>query len=72
MQPFVDNVETIKTMLTSGLGVAIVPSVSVRNEVRLKQLATRWIRSVPDASIVLINGTQPKNFFDRASARYSQ
>jgi DNA-binding transcriptional LysR family regulator len=56
----VDNVETMKTMVVSGMGVAIVPSVSVRNEVRLKQLATRWIRSVPDASIVLVSSTQPK------------
>ena len=55
-----DNIETIKTMVMSGMGVAIVPSLSVHNEVRLKQLATRAMRSVPDASIVLISGTQPK------------
>jgi DNA-binding transcriptional LysR family regulator len=56
----VDNIETIKIMVRNGMGIAIVPHISIHNEIRLKQLAARSIRSVPDASIVIVSRMHPR------------
>lgn len=56
----VDNVDTIKIMVRSGMGIAIVPHISIHNEVHLKQLAARSIQSIPDASVVIISRTHPR------------
>lgn len=56
----VDNVETIKILVRSGLGIAIVPRVCTYNEVRLRQLVAKSIRSVPNVSITIVSRMQPK------------
>jgi DNA-binding transcriptional LysR family regulator len=56
----VDNVETIKILVRSGLGIAIVPRVSTGNEVRLRQLVAKSIRSVPAVSVTIVSRMQPR------------
>jgi DNA-binding transcriptional LysR family regulator len=57
----VDNIESVKAMVASGYGVAIVPEVATQSEARLHTLLTRSIRSAPSASVAFVTRTQPKS-----------
>jgi DNA-binding transcriptional LysR family regulator len=50
----VDNIDTMKILVASGLGVAIMPTLCMENEVRLGQLLSRPLSFAPAASIMLV------------------
>lgn len=50
----VDNIDTMKVLVTSGLGVAIMPTLCIQNELQLGQLASCPLRFAPPASIMLV------------------
>ena len=45
-----DNVEAIKRMIEAGLGISMLPEVSVRNEVESGRLIALRLAEVPRAS----------------------
>ena len=50
----VDNIDTMKILVGSGLGVAIMPTLCIENELRLGQLLSRPLSFAPAASIMLV------------------
>ncbi len=50
----VDNIDTMKVLVTSGLGVAIMPTLCIQNELQLGQLASCPLSFAPPASIMLV------------------
>jgi DNA-binding transcriptional LysR family regulator len=56
----VDNIDTLKIMVSSGLGIGIVPQICTHNEVRLNQLAMRSLQSAPEATVTLLTRLRPK------------
>lgn len=54
----VDNIDTMKVLVASGLGIAIMPTLCIKNEVELGQLSSCPLNFAPAASIMLVRRTE--------------
>ena len=50
----VDNIDTMKVLVASGLGVAIMPTMCIQNEIQLGQLLSCPLSFAPPVSIMLV------------------